>query len=102
MLKLYGAMFWREFILIIEILFCIYFFSAISASLTDVRQALAAPKHQNQEKNQSLAELRSNIHAAIVGHVKSALNNLKVSETNVEMWIPKCIPLGTCFFLEMA
>lgn len=48
------------------------------ASLTDVRQTLAAPKHQNLEKNQPLSELRSNIHTAIVGHVKNALNNLKV------------------------
>ena len=49
-------------------------------SLTDVRQTLAAPKHQNHDKNQSLAELRSIFHTAIAGHIKAALNNLKVSE----------------------
>jgi len=58
----------------------IVLFPFLLASLTDVRQTLAAPKHQNQEKNQSLAELRSNFHTAIVGHIKTALNNLKVSE----------------------
>ncbi|XP_046850741.1 vacuolar protein sorting-associated protein 51 homolog isoform X2 [Xenia sp. Carnegie-2017] len=48
-----------------------------SASLTDMRQVLAAPKVLNNDQNRSLSDLCSNIHSAVVGHVKTALTNLK-------------------------
>lgn len=48
-----------------------------AVSLTDIRQTLAAPKHQAHDKTLSLAELRSNLHSAIVGQIKTALTNLK-------------------------
>lgn len=48
-----------------------------AASLASIRQTLAAPKHQGHDKAVSLAELRSNIHSAIVDQIKTALDNLK-------------------------
>lgn len=43
-----------------------------------MRQVLAAPKVLNNDQNRSLSDLCSNIHSAVVGHVKTALTNLKV------------------------